>query len=104
MPTSKSTPHDAEVELVSLFLRNGYKRTQDAKRLKKEGWAEYKKGSEIRLVAQSDAELRRIRTLLRRAGFRVANAYAKGLKFVQPVYGEEAVKRFETLASQRSRH
>ena len=97
MPTQKPTPRSAEVELAKLFLRSGYKRVQDTKRLKKEGWTMYKKGSEVRLVAQSAGELRHIRSLLKRAGFRVANAYANGLKFVQPIYGAEAVKRFDDV-------
>jgi hypothetical protein len=85
---------DAVSRLAVYFHRNGYVRTQDAVRVADDGFAKYKKGDEVRVVADSERELREIRRLLRAAGFRPGRPFAKGLQFRQPIYGREAVARF----------
>lgn len=80
--------------LAWYFRRNGYVRKQDADRLESEGPQLYKKGEEIRLVANTAEELRVVRRLLRRAGFKPGRPFVKGRQYRQPVYGREAVARF----------
>jgi hypothetical protein len=60
---------------------------------KKEGAEAYKKGWEMRIVVESAAELTQLRRLLRRSGQLPAKAYRKRNKWIQPVYGREAVKQ-----------
>ena len=90
-------PEAAMVErLAELFHRNGYLRRLDAVRRVEEGQL-YKKGAEVRLVAESRAELAEIRRLLKKAGFKAARPFAKARQWRQPVYGVDAVARFLTL-------
>jgi len=83
-------------ELRRLFRRNGYVRKQNRARLAADG-RDYKKGDEVRLVANSMAELRLVRRLLRQAGFKAGKHFAKGHQWRQPLYGREQVSRFLTL-------
>jgi hypothetical protein len=82
--------------LAAFFRRNGYVRRVDAVRRVMDGQL-YKKGAEVRLVAESAAELAEIRRLLRRAGFKAARPFAKGRQWRQPVYGIAEVARFLSL-------
>jgi hypothetical protein len=89
---------DAVIERLSFyFQRNGYLRRQNAVRRKCEGHRLYKKGDEIRLIANSARELREIRRLLREAGFKLARSFANGHQFRQPLYGVAEVGRFLSL-------
>jgi len=83
--------------LAELFRRNGYVRMQDPKRLKKEGYGSYKKGDEIRLVAETKAELAEVRKLLKAAGFEPGKPFEKATQYAQPIYGREPVARFMAL-------
>jgi hypothetical protein len=83
--------------LAGFFRRNGYVRWQDARRQRREGYWAYKKGDEVRLVAESLRELALIRRLLRRAGFRPGRPFRKGRQYRQPLYGRPAVARFLAL-------
>ncbi len=83
--------------LTGFFRRNGYTRWQDSRRRQREGYWAYKKGDEVRLVAESLRELALIRRLLRRAGFRPGRSFRKGRQYRQPVYGRQAVARFLDL-------
>lgn len=83
-------------QLAFFFQRNGYVRLQNPKRLKAEGRV-YKKGDEVRLVAESRDELRIIRRLLRQAGFKPGSPFTKARQFRQPVYGRGQAKRFLVL-------
>ena len=85
-------------QLGALFARNGYVRPQNQDRIADEGWTKYKKGVELRLTADSEAELEQIRGLLQTAGFRIGKAYHHGdRQFRQPVYGRQQVERFLEL-------
>jgi hypothetical protein len=84
-------------QLGAFFRRNGYVRRQSADRLAAEGYEAYKKGDEVRLVADSKAELRAIRRLLRAAGFTPGRPFPKANQWRQPVYGRAAVARFLAL-------
>jgi hypothetical protein len=83
--------------LRDYFQRNGYVRQQNATRLAREGPQAYKKGDEVRLVAQSATELREIRRLLREAGFAPGRSFVKGRQYRQPIYGRDEVARFLDL-------
>jgi hypothetical protein len=83
-------------ELAEIFARGGYVRLQNPQRLR-EGPQSYRKGEEVRLVAQSMTELRTIRRLLRAAGFSPGRPFLKHSKWCQPLYGVEAVGRFLTI-------
>ncbi len=87
-------------QLAAFFQRNGYVRWQNTERLETEGWWGYKKGDEVRLVAESKRELALIRRLLRQAGFKPGRPFAKGQQFRQPLYGRQAVSRFLELIAQ----
>jgi hypothetical protein len=88
--------------LAAYFRRNGYVRRLNPLRRKREGQG-YKKGDEVRLVAESYDELRAIRGLLRQAGFKVARPFRKARQWRQPVYGIDEVARFLKLVRRRRR-
>jgi hypothetical protein len=92
----------AAERLAVFFHRNGYVRALDPERRKKNGRS-YRKGAEVRLVAWSRAELKEIRQLLKRAGFKVVRPFAKDNQWRQPVYGVAEVARFLTLVGERKR-
>lgn len=87
-------------QLSAYFHRNGYVRRLNARRRAREGQL-YKKGAEVRLVAESLAELKEIRRLLKRAGFKVARPFAKARQWRQPVYGVAEVARLLSLVKAR---
>jgi hypothetical protein len=87
--------------LAELFCRNGYVRSANPVRQELEGRL-YKKGAEVRLVADSKAELAEIRRLLRRAGFKRARPFAKARQWRQPIYGVAEVARFLSLIGEQS--
>ncbi len=64
---------EVSARLADYFHRNGYVRRIDAVRRAEEGQL-YKKGAEVRLVANSRAELAEIRRLLRQAGLEPGEA------------------------------
>lgn len=97
MPVSKPSRSTTR-ELARYFHRNGYVRLLDSERRRTEN-GKYKKGDEVRLVADSPAELSTIRQLLHRAGFKVARPFAKGRQFRQPLYGRQEVARFLALVA-----
>lgn len=83
--------------LAWYFRRNGYVRYFDRARRAKDVARVYKKGDEVRLVAQSLQELAEIQQLLRAAGFVAGKPFAKARQYRQPVYGRLQVKRFLQL-------
>jgi hypothetical protein len=83
-----------------LFRRNGYVRSVNPVRRLVNGRL-YKKGAEVRLVAESKAELAEIRRLLRRAGFKRARPFAKARQWRQPIYGVAEVARFLSLIGEQ---
>jgi hypothetical protein len=97
-PSSTSTK-----QLAAFFRRNGYVRRQNEKRLNTEGWSQYKKGDEVRLVVNSQPDLAQVRRLLRQAGFKLGRPFAKGRQTVQPIYGRQAVERFLSLVGPKEK-
>jgi len=83
--------------LAAHFHRRGYIRRQNRRRLSREGYLGYKKGDEVRLIASSTEELEQIRRLLKSTGFKPGRPFRKAAGFCQPVYGREAVARFQQL-------
>jgi len=82
--------------LAEFYNRNGYTRRINAVRKLREGIL-YKKGAEIRLVAQTLGELAEIRRLLEKSGFTLARPFVKAKQWRQPLYGVAEVARFLTL-------
>jgi hypothetical protein len=103
MPTLAMPPVDAKEsaaavkQLAEFFHRNGYVR----QRANGERDPKSKKGSEIRLTANSKSELQTIRRLLRDAGFEAGKPYAQSNQFRQPIYGHTAVQRFLKLVGKK---
>ena len=98
---AKDAPSAEVVEQLAVFFRrNGYVRRPNPDRLAAEGYKGYKKGDEVRLVADSRAELRAIRRLLRAAGFDPGRPFAKARQWRQPLYGRNAVSRFLALVDE----
>ncbi len=93
-------PAKVSAELAKRFRLNGYVRRPDA-HLRAEAPDTYKKGYEIRLVADSQVELREVRRLLRAAGFEPGRPFAKSNQWRQPVYGRLAVTRFLQLVGEK---
>jgi hypothetical protein len=83
-------------QLAWFYQRNGYVRWCSPKRRRREG-LRYKKGDEVRLVAESKRELLDIRRMLRQAGFKPGRPFRKGQQIRQPVYGIAEVQRFLEL-------
>ena len=96
MPKPKDPAGEAIARLGELFRRNGYLRMPNPDRRAAESRA-YKKGYEVRLVANSADELAAIRQLLKTAGFPVANAFQHDRQWRQPLYGRAEVARFLKL-------
>jgi len=61
------------------------------------GYGRFRRGYEFRLTAASRSELRFVRDLLRRAGFKPGRPFVKGRQFRQPVYGRGELERFLIL-------
>ena len=87
-------------QLTAFFRRNGYVRRQNSDRLGAEGYRSYKKGDEVRLIAESVVELRLLRRLLKVAKFTPGRPYAKARQWCQPIYGRRAVARFLILVGE----
>lgn len=83
-------------QLKQLFQRNGYYRVPDEDR-RQEKKAAYKKGYEIRFVAQNYKEYLEIRKLLKTLGYLPGKAFMKGAQRVIPVYGKENYLAFRQL-------
>lgn len=81
-------------QLAWYFDRNGYVRRPRPERRADAAKGVYRKGYEVRLTAESRAELAEIRRLLRAAGFKPGRPFRKALQFRQPIYGRADVARF----------
>ena len=97
-----AVPPEIVEQLSAFFRRNGYARFQKADRLENEGYRTYKKGDEVRLIAEDPEELKQIRQLLLAAGFLPGNPFPKRNRWSQPLYGREAVQRFLLLIGETS--
>jgi hypothetical protein len=89
MPRRKAT-------VEALFSYPGYTRLPNAERAAQLGRA-YKKGWEVRLVGDDLATARRIARLATRLGYRPGAVFAKGRKFIVPLYGLAAVEAFRAV-------
>jgi len=89
-----SVRRTAASRLAAFYRRNGYCRLQNRRRLAEEGPQSYKKGDEVRLVANSVEELAQMRRLLNQEGFRPGQPFVKGQQFRLPIYGRRQVARF----------
>ena len=101
-PLAPAAPPEVVAQLAALFHRKGYVRRQSPIRRTIEGFNRYKKGDEVRLVANSEVELAEVRRLLFAAGFTPGTPFVKGVQWRQPVYGRAAVARFLELVGAAS--
>src|SRR2546427_9216150 len=92
-PTRKPAGAKPEVLLARLYQTSGYVRLSDEQRKRKDA-QKYKKGSEVRFVVGTRGELEIVRGLLRQVGLKPGAPFQKHSRWVQPVYGREAVDRF----------
>jgi len=86
-------PDELTARLAEAFHCNGYIRRLNPSRRAAEGKL-YKKGDEIRLVADSKRELVDLRRLLRAAGFKYGRPFRHARQYRLPVYGRRQVARF----------
>jgi hypothetical protein len=86
--------------LAQFFQRNGYIRSQNKKRREELG-RDYKKGWEVRLPVADRSELTEVRGLLKALGFKPGKPFRKGKQWIQPIYGQKAVKAFVTWTRRR---
>ena len=109
MPTTKTKPKKSSTTILpakslarlrELFGRNGYILRQDPDRVVT-GQRVYKKGDEVRMVAENRTELTEIRRLLKQAGFKMGRPFTKGAQFRQPIYGRDQTDRFAKLMKKR---
>lgn len=81
-----------QTQLAQFYARNGCLRAPNPERL---GDPSYKKGCEIRLIADDKIELRHIREALEQLGFALPRAFSKNeFQWVQPIYGRAQIERF----------
>jgi len=76
-----------------MFARNGCLRLPDAQRRKLEK-QQYHAGYELRLVVSDEKELNLTRACLQTIELYPGREFAKGNKFVFPIYGKSNVERF----------
>jgi len=98
-----TTPNAMVLELVAFFLRNGYVRRHNPARYAAVGCMKYKKGDEVRLVANTTSERVRILKLLRTAGFKPGRPFLRDKRGGQsriPLYSCEQVSRFLTMVEE----
>ncbi|MDX9719673.1 MAG: hypothetical protein RBU37_02930 [Myxococcota bacterium] len=91
--TDQHTVEQAEQYLVERFRHNVQIRTLDEEARARLG-SRYKKGYEVRLLAGDDDDLQLIRSLIQRVGLKVARPFKKRDRWVQPLYGKQAVDWF----------
>lgn len=92
-PMTKKQRRDA-ARLAAFFRRNGIVRQQNPRRVAEEGWENYKKGDEVRLVADTPEELLLMHRLLINVGFEPGRPFRKGGQYRLPIYGRKEVARF----------
>ena len=91
----ESDPRQAILQLKRAFRQNGYVRMPHPDKRELLG-QKYKKGYEVRLVTTSKMELKAFRRWIKLAGFVPGKPFEKVHRIIQPVYGEVAVKWFQS--------
>ncbi len=86
----------SEELLAAFFARNGCVRRPNQRKRRRLG-RRYKKGYEVRFLANAEKEHRLLKRLLRELGFKPGKAYVKRTQIVLPVYGKAAVERLQKL-------
>lgn len=82
-----------KTQISNYFLRNGNLRypNEEIRMLKGQ---DYKKGYEVRLVAINKKGLLKIKSFLKKAGFKPGKPFQKNTQFVIPIYGKEVFEKF----------
>lgn len=84
---------DAKKVVKQAFLRTGYIRWRDPKKLSRQTRQAYKKGYEIRFPVESRAEQRALVAALRALDIEPGRPFQKHSRIVVPVYGKDQVER-----------
>jgi hypothetical protein len=81
---------DTAATLGEYIRANSYARVPNPER-QDEGYDEYKKGYELRIVVRTQNDLKTVRRLLLDAGITPGKPFRKARQWVVPVYGRNAV-------------
>lgn len=96
----------AERALARHFLEHsGYVRSQSRDRrtaLGSSWFRTYKKGWEVRLPVEDEAEAEQLGTWLAAAGYSPGKTWLKGAQLIVPLYGREQVERFLAMVDSRA--
>ena len=97
------TKRKAQSMLVAAFLKNGYIRSRNEKRLKKEGGFNYRKGFEVRLVLKDKKDLKLIQAAIVALDYNLSKSYINQNQIVQPIYGMALSDQFQKLQEQKEK-
>ena len=92
----------SKTRIIQFYRRNGCIREPRQERLD-EGSASYKKGWEVRITLESKAEVAELQDHLRCVSLRPGKPYKKSHKWVQPIYGVDAVDSIKTWSRRPKR-
>jgi|GEM_PF-932405 len=95
------TKRKAQFILEQAFLKNGYIRTRNERRLKKEGGLNYRKGFEVRLVLENKQELKLIQAAIVALDYNLSKTFINHGHIVQPIYGMDLSIQFQKLQDQK---
>jgi len=91
MAKVSASRRSSQRRLGRFFNRNAYCRVPNPSRQKKEGYTNYKKGWEVRLILRDEDEVSIVCGLLWRVGLAPGKPFRKSKRWAVPIYGEEAV-------------
>lgn len=94
MGPAVSRKQTARALVIRSFRANGYVRMPNLKKRSKAGSQVYKKGYEVRLVADDRAQVKQLQAALRVLGIQPGRVFPKHSKIIVPIYGREAVEYF----------
>ena len=97
MKSKKIKPDSPEGTIVELFLRSGYTRAPDEKRIKEDGRRKYKKGYEVRFSLINKKELSQLRKALRSLKIPYGSPFMKHKRIILPVYGRDSYEKIISL-------
>jgi hypothetical protein len=85
--------------VATFVLHHSYHRRPNPERRERDGHRKYKKGWELRLVATTEQEARKLRQALHVIGIEAGQPFPKARQTIVPVYGRDQVVRLSKIAS-----
>ncbi len=85
--------------LARFFNRNAYCRKPDSSR-QQEGYSQYKKGWEVRIILKDEDEVAIVTRLLWKVGLAPGKPFRKSRRWAVPVYGQEAVTSLQAWGAE----